>query len=180
MKMLFAAMMMTLAAATASAGEPAEKNATTDYEPMKLFERFAGRAMRGEGTGPDGKPVVNIATWKFIMDGRAVQSDHKLEGGTYGGRTIYFYDEGGEKYIYHYFTNAGFHTMGEVTPTDNGFASVEKVINHPNFSEVRGEMFFDGDVIRVTSTHVDKEGKLSETKEGFVYRFIDDPGALFQ
>lgn len=148
------------------------------YEPMAPFAELAGKTLRGEGTGPDGQPIVDIAKWEMILGGRAFQSTHRLENGDYGGRTIFFYDESAEKYVFHYFTTAGFHTVGEIEPTDTGFIAVEEVRGHPTFVEVRSEMIYESDVIRVKTSHTDKEGK-STQGEGFVYREIDDPGSLF-
>ena len=149
------------------------------YEPMKPFAPFAGKTLRGEGTGPDGKPVVDIAKWEFILGGRALQSTHRLENGSYGGRTIFFYDEAAKKYVFHYFTTAGFHTTGEAYVTPTGFQTVEKVIGHDRFAEVRAEIIFEENQIRVVSSHVDKDGNVGDAKDGFLYTPIEDPGPLF-
>ena len=164
---------LTACASTADVSAETEGAGVAAYEPMQIFAPLAGKVLRGEGTGPDGEPVVDFAKWEFILGGRAFQSTHKLEGHSYGGRTIFFFDEGAKKYIFHYFTTAGFHTTGEVTPTDDGFVVTEKVIGHPEFVEVRSRMFFEGDVVRVTSSHVDKDGNVSEG-EGFDYREVDE------
>ncbi|GJL92898.1 hypothetical protein [Hyphococcus sp.] len=151
------------------------------YEPMTPFVKLAGRAWRGEGTGPDGKPIVDIALYEFILGGRAFQSTHRIENGAYGGRTIFFYDEGAKKYIYHYFTTAGFHTVGEITPTQTGFAATEEVVGHPEFIEVQSEMIIDrdeaGPILRVESSHVRKDGETS-AGDVLVYREIDPKGIL--
>ena len=115
------ASVLIVAAPAAAAQKPAEKaSAETPaaYAPMAPFAKLAGRSWRGEGTGPDGEPIVDIARYEMILGGRAFQSTHKLENADYGGRTIIFYDEGAKKYVFHYFTTAGFHTTGELTLTD--------------------------------------------------------------
>ncbi len=175
-KVVLAALALSVVAcAHASENKQAERGSV--YEPMAIFAPLDGKALRGEGIGPDGKPIVDIAQWKLILGGRAFQSTHRLEGGDYGGRTIFFYDEGAEKYVFHYFTTAGFHTTGEVTPTDNGFTAVEKVLGHPKFIEVRSELVFGEEEIRVISSHVDKDG--NETQgDGFIYREIDGANIL--
>lgn len=151
---------------------------TAAYEPMAPFAKLAGKSWRGEGTGPDGKPVIDIARYEMILGGRAFQSTHKLENADYGGRTIIFYDEGAKKYVFHYFTTAGFHTTGELTLTDTGFISVEKVEGHAVYAEVRGEAVIGEKEMRVASQHVTHDGTVSEGG-GFVYREIADPGPLF-
>ena len=148
------------------------------YEPMKPFAKFAGTAWRGEGTGPDGKPIVDIARYEMILGGRAFQSTHKLEGGTYGGRTIIFFDEGAQRYIFHYFTTAGFHTIGDIVPSEAGFTATEAVQNHPEYAEVRSQAIFGDVTIEVRSQHVAHDGKVSDG-DGLFYRQIDDPGPLF-
>ena len=173
--------LMAAACATTEAAESeaAKAEASTAYEPMAPFAKFAGKTLRGEGTGPDGAPLVDIAKWEYILGGRALQSTHRLEGGDYGGRTIFFYDESAKTYVFHYFTTAGFHTTGEATTTDTGFRAKETVMGHPTIAEVHSEMIFDGDVIRVMSSYVSKDGKATEPEEKFVYREIEDPGPLF-
>ena len=148
------------------------------YEPMAVFAGLAGKTWRGEGTGPDGNPIVDIAKHEYILGGRAFQSTHRLESGVYGGKTIMFFDEGGEQYIFHYFTTAGFHTTGVIEPTENGFRAVEKVQNHEVFDEVRSELFVEEGRLRVVSSHVDKQGNATEGEE-LIYVEIDDPGELY-
>lgn len=159
----------------------------SDYEPMKIFEGMAGRVWRGEGTAPDGQPIVDIAIHEFILGGRAFQSTHKLEGGTYGGRTIFFYDEGAKDYIFHYFTTAGFHTTGTMDPVEGGFSVTETVKGHSKYAEVRSTMIVDGDDLRVLSQHVTHAGEVSDRDER-VYKalaprdyilFFDEADALF-
>ena len=163
-----------------------EKTAAVAYEPMAPFVKLAGRAWRGEGTGPNGQPIVDIAKYEMILGGRAFQSTHKLENASYGGRTIIFYDEGAKAYIFHYFTTAGFHTTAEIAPTETGFTAVEQVQNHPEFAEVRSEAFYGDKTIRVVSSHVTHDGTVSAGDE-LVYKEIpvacallfDEADALF-
>ena len=167
---------------SAHAAEEKRLKAASDYEPMAMFAPLAGKAFRGEGTGPDGKPLIDIAVWQYILGGRALQSTHRLEGGDYGGRTIFFYDEGAKEYVYHYFTTAGFHTTGKIDPTPNGFTAVEQVRGHPTVIEVQSEMIYGADdgvmTTRVVAHHVDKDGRVSLGDE-IRYRQIDNPGILY-
>ena len=149
------------------------------YEPMAFFAKLDGMTLRGEGVGPDGKPIVDIARYEMILGGRAFQSTHRLEDGSYGGRSIFFYDEGAEQYIFHYFTTAGFHTTGSIEMTETGFTSVEKVAGHESIVVVRSEMIFGEDEVRVSPSYVDKDGAVSAAEER-IYRPIDDPGPLFE
>lgn len=169
-------LVLALALTTDARGEDA---ATVKmYEPMAVFAELAGRAWRGEGVGPNGQPIVDIARHEMIMAGRAFQSTHKLEGGTYGGRTIFFFDEGAKEYIFHYFTTAGFHTTGTMTPTETGFDVVETVNGHPKYAQVRSEMIVGDKQLRVVTRHITHDGEESPG-DTLVYQEIDDPGPLF-
>ena len=172
MKKLFAILCSALSVfASAAAQEP--------YEPMAFFAKLDGMVLRGEGVGPDGAPIVDIARYEMILGGRAFQSTHRLEDGSYGGRSIFFYDEGAQQYVFHYFTTAGFHTTGSIEMTDTGFTSVEKVEGHETIVEVRSEMIFSEEEIRVLPSYVGKDGAVSAGAER-IYRPIDDPGPLFE
>ena len=158
--------------------DDAKSDEASGYEPMAVFEKFAGRTWRGEGTGPNGKPIIDVAHYEMILGGRAFQSTHRLENVDYGGRTITFYDEGASEYIFHYFTTAGFHTTGVIELTETGFIALEKVQNHPVYDEVHSEVFMEGDTMRVVSGHVDKQGNKTEGEER-IYREIDHSGSLY-
>jgi len=170
--------MKRLLAVIALIAAPAVAQEPSIYAPMLPFEPLAGRVYRGEGTGPDGKPIVDIAEWEMILGGRALQSTHKLEGGTYGGRTIFFYDEAAKAYVFHYFTTAGFHTTGTAAVTETGFVAMEEVVGHPEFASVRSEMILEEGGMRVVSVHVRHDGTETEPA-GFVYRETGGPGPSF-
>lgn len=152
------------------------QNAT--YEPMAVFADLAGKVWRGEGTAPNGEPIVDIAVHEMILGGRAFQSTHKLEGGTYGGRTIFFYDEGNKEYLFHYFTTAGFHTTGTMTPIDGGFTVIEKVNGHKEFAEVHSDMKVGEKELRVVTRHITHDGKASDG-DTLVYTQVENPDPAF-
>ncbi|MEZ5894865.1 MAG: hypothetical protein R3C40_06675 [Parvularculaceae bacterium] len=148
------------------------------YAPMAPFAPFAGKTMRGEWTDDTGKQIVDIAKWEMILNGRALQSTHRLEGGDYGGRTIFFFDEGAKTYVYHYFTTAGFHTTGAAEFVDGALVAEEQVEGHESIASVRSRASFIGDELRTDVVYVGKDG--GETPGGVrVYKVIDDPGPLF-
>jgi len=145
------------------------------YAPMEPFLPFAGRTLRGEGSGPDGEPIIDIAHWELILDGRALQSTHQLADGSYGGRTIFFYDESAEAYVFHYFTTAGFHTTGTAAITPTGFSSRETVLGHDTISAVVAQATLEADTMTVTSTYETKSGDTINGRT-MVYRPYDGPG----
>jgi hypothetical protein len=148
------------------------------YEPMAKFAPFSGKTFRGEWSDPDGTQFVDIAKWELILNGRALQSTHRLEGKDYGGRTIFFYDEGAQNYVFHYFTTAGFHTSGTSSFIDGGLVTEEKVDGHDTIASVRSKVIFGADAIEVDVVYVGKDG--SQSPGGHrVYKEIADPGRLF-
>ncbi|NNL88338.1 MAG: hypothetical protein HKP25_04650 [Marinicaulis sp.] len=162
--------LLLLVVGCASTGDAAESNGAkvveaAAYAPMEIFAPLAGRTFKGDGTGPGGEPIIDIVNYEFILGGRAFQATHKLKDSAYGGRTIFFFDEGAKKYIFHYFTTAGFHTTGEVEPTETGFTASESVAGHESIVEVRSEIIIDGDVIRVAANYIDKNGDTAEGGE---------------
>ena len=175
-RILIAAVVATL---TSLGGVHANDSEARIEAPMAIFDGLSGRAFRGEGTGPDGQPIVDITRFDFILGGKALQSTHKLEGAAYGGRTIFFYDEGAKEYVFHYFTTAGFHSIGTVTPSMNGFTAIEAVRGLPHVTEVRSSWVIDGDQITVTTVHIDEKGDPSPG-DAIVYKAIADPGPLFE
>ena len=168
----FMVVMQAVAGGSALAGE------TTEYEPMKPFERFAGNILIGEGTDGEGGKFTDVAQWEFILGGKALQSTHRIKNGSYGGRTIFFYDEGAKSYVFHYFTTAGFHTIGSIEITETGFSSVEKVEGHPDYAEVRADIAFEGEAVVISSSYIGKEGKKTDGGR-IVYRAHDGPPPSF-
>ena len=167
-------LLMLAAAAMAAVLTPAAaEDAALGYAPMVPFERLAGRTIRGEGAGPNGETIADIATYEFILGGRAIESEHRVEGTSYGGKTVIFYDETAQQYIFHYFTTAGFHTTGTINLTDDGFEATEAVHGHEKFAAVKSVVTFDGEDVVLTSHHITHEGEISEG-ESRVYKPAPD------
>lgn len=170
----FMGLWMTGATAVA---EPPETTVAA-YEPMAPFAALAGSAWRGEGAGPDGAPIVDTVVYDFILEGRALQSTHRLADGSYGGRTIIFYDEGAKEYVFHYFTTAGFHTTGNVRLGAGGFEAVETVRGHETIAQVRARVTIDQDTLTVDSVYIDKDG-VEKPGRAMTYRRLDEKPKLF-
>lgn len=176
---------LTIAACATPAAPPTpqadaanEASIASPYAPMAMFAPFAGKTFRGEWTADNGETLVDIAKWELILNGRALQSTHRLQGKDYGGRTVFFYDEGAKNYVFHYFTTAGFHTTGVSQFVDGGLVSEETVEGASNVASVRSKATFGPDAIVIDVVYVGKDG--AETPGGRrVYREIADPGRLF-
>lgn len=172
MRIVFAAVCLVAAclASGASAAEP--------YAPMAPFAALDGKAYRAEWSDDGKKNTVDTAVYEIILDGRALQSTHRIEGSTYGGRTIFFWDETAKKYVYHYFTTGGFHTAGSADMADGVMTSVEAVNGHETIASVKSRASFRPDAIRVEVVYVGKDGKETPTPAR-VYKPVPDPGPLF-
>lgn len=165
------------ACATGAADARAAVAAAAAYEPMKAFSPFAGKTFRSAWTDENGT-FVDVAKYELILNGRALQSTHRLQGKDYGGRTIFFFDEGAKKYVYHYFTTAGFHTLGSAEFVDGALVTEEKVEGHATIDSVRSRSVFGKDEIAIEVVYVGKDG--TETPGGRrVYKPVADPGPLF-
>lgn len=161
-KLIAVGLAICAASSLAIANEAAVPAAVSEaYAPMAPVAPMVGKTWRGSWTDDSGKEIVDLSQAEFILGGRALQTTHRIEGGDYGGRTIFFYDEAAKKYVYHYFTTAGFHTMGEATIENGVMTTTEDVAGHATVAQVRGVMRFSGDEMKVDVVYVGKDG--SET-----------------
>jgi len=123
---------------------------------------------------PD-KSVVDVMRWERALNGKAVRVLHSVNDGSYGGETIYMWDEKKQAVGYHYFTTAGFMTVGTVSFKEKQLITHEVVTGSSGgVTEVKAtsELLADG-TFRVTTEHL-KEGKWEPGRE-VVYR--EDPAA---
>lgn len=110
-------------------------------DPFADIAGIVGKTWRGEGTGPDGKPMVDLSRWEWALGGRAVRITHILADLSYGGETLVFWDKPQQSLIYHYFTTAGFHTQGKMRAEGPGrLVAEEDVAGHPTVTKVRSTM----------------------------------------
>jgi hypothetical protein len=121
----------------------------TTYEPMRIFAPYAGRTWRGRGANS-----TDVARWELILDGRALQITHRIADSTYGGRSIIFYDEGARAYVFHYFTTAGFHTLGSATVEGGVLEVTENVAGHPTVTQVRSRSHLQSGRISTSSEYL--------------------------
>lgn len=97
-------------------------------EPLRPL---LGKTWRGpfKDSKPD-KPVVDMARWERAMNGQAVRLLHSINGGVYGGETIFMWDEKKQAVVFYYFTTAGYMTTGTMEVKEG------KILTH---EEVKGE-----------------------------------------
>ena len=137
-------------------------------EPLRpLLEK----TWRGVFTGGDpAKPVVDVMRWERAMNGQVVRVLHSINDGAYGGETLYRWDEAKKAVTFHYFTTAGFMTVGTVSFESGKFTTLEKVEgNAGGITEVRGtlEILPDGTVC-VKAEH--KRGETWDLGRETIYR----------
>jgi len=120
---------------------PAPDNRLAPFDA--LMGTWEGVTTDPEGTGGD------VMRFEWILGGAAVQHTHALSDGSYGGRTIYFFDpslnEGSGNIIYHYFATAGFHTQGTAWWEGETLHANEAVVGHPTITEVDAIITFNED-----------------------------------
>jgi hypothetical protein len=179
MRQIIAALSLVIAAVAPAAAEtPAVKSASSSaYEPMAVFAALDGKAFRAEWSDENGD-FVDVAVYDMILNGRALQSTHRLQGIDYGGRTIFFWDEGARKYVYHYFTTGGFHTSGAAEIIDGVMVTEEKVEGHDTIASVKSRSTFHPGEIAVDVVYVGKDGKETAAPRR-IYKPVADPGRLF-
>lgn len=166
-------------AALAAALSPVAARAGEAYAPMAVFAPLDGKAYRAEWSDQPGEMTVDTVVYEMILGGRALQSTHRIKESTYGGRTIFFYDEGAKKYVYHYFTTGGFHTSGDATFVDGVMISEEAVNGHETIASVKSRVTFAPEEIRVEVVYVGKDGTQTPSPAR-LYRPVADPGPLFE
>jgi hypothetical protein len=121
------------------------------------------------------KPVVDVMRWERALNGKAVRVLHSVNDGSYGGETIFMWDEKKREVGYHYFTTAGFMTVGSMSFKDGKLTTHEVVTGSAGgVTEVRGtsELLPDG-TLRVRTEHM-KDGKWQPGRE---VTYVQDPGA---
>jgi hypothetical protein len=165
----------SLRAAPASTAANATNTLALDphLEPMRPL---LNRTWRGpfKNSRPD-KPVVDILHAERALNGKAVRFLHSINEGSYGGETIYMWNEEKKAVTYHYFTTAGFTTTGTVRFEKDKWSTHEVVSgNSGGTSEVKATLEFQPDGSFLVKTEHLRNGTWEPGRET-VYR--EDPTA---
>ena len=139
------------------------------YPPMEVFAGFAGRTWRGAGDRSE-----DVARWEFILGGRVLQITHRIVGSAYGGRSIIFFDEGAQAYVSHYFTTAGFHTLGAVTVAPGTLEVTEDVAGHASITKVRSRSELKAGRMVTTAEYL----RNGAWEAGHRFTYEEAPGAV--
>jgi hypothetical protein len=127
-------------------------------EPLRLL---LDKTWKGEfkASTPD-KPIIDVARWERALNGQAVRVVHSINDGIYGGEVIMVWDKDKQQVGYHYFTTAGFTSVGTVRVEGTKVITHEVITGSAEgITEVRAvsEIHPDG-TFTVKSEHL-KDGK---------------------
>jgi hypothetical protein len=128
---------------------------------LEAFRPLIGKTWKGafSNSTPE-KPVADVMRWERALNGKAVRVLHSINDGAYGGETIFMWDEKQQTVGYHYFSTAGFITVGTLKFQDGKWITNEVVSGSSGgVTEVRGtsELLPDG-AFHVKTEHL-KDGK---------------------
>jgi hypothetical protein len=150
---------------------------TPSLEPqLEPLRPLLGKTWKGafKNSKPE-KPVVDVMYWERALNGKAVRVLHSVNDGAYGGETIYTWNKEKQVVTYHYFTTAGFMTVGSVK-FDNGKLLTHEMVGGSSggVAEVRAtsELLPDGS-FRVQTEHL-KDGTWQPGRE---VTYKEDPAA---
>ena len=141
---------------------PAAEAGSLDPQ-LEPLRPLLGKTWKGafKNSTPE-KPIIDVANWERALNGKAVRVLHSINEGTYGGESIIFWDKENQTLAYHYFTTAGFITIGTVKVEGGKFITNEKVSGDAGgTTEVRGthELRKDGKLHVKTEYLVNGEWK---------------------
>lgn len=136
-------------AALALAAQPAVAELDSHLAPLAPF---VGRSYTAHMSPPGAEPaVVDVQQWEEILGGKGVRMTHSINGGDYGGQSLFTWDETKQAIIYFYATTASFHTEGSMVAAGDSIMTHEQVIGEAgDITEVRGvtRRTADGLVVR--------------------------------
>lgn len=135
----------------------AETNLIEQLEPL--------RKMLGTWRG-DLNGSTDVLQWERALNGQAIRILHSVNDGAYGGEVLVTWDAEKKAVTYHYFTTAGFRTVGTMKFEDRKIKAHETVTGSAGgVKEVRsvGELRDDGSY-HIKSEHF-KDGQWQPGRE---------------
>jgi hypothetical protein len=146
----------------------------THLEPLRPF---IGKIWRAEfkNSTPE-KPVIDVASWERALNGKAIRITHSINDGAYGGETLVVWDAEKKVIQYHYFTTAGFKTVGTITIDGTAMTTHEFVSGSTDgITEVRGKNELKSDGTLFVKTEYLKDSKWIAGREAL---YKEAPGAV--
>ncbi len=109
----------------AAAPQPQPTSLDTELE---AFQPLLGKTFTATFPAKPGEePASDVQKWERILNGTAIRMVHSVNQGDYGGETIFRYDKSKKSIVYHYFTTAGFMTVGELSMDGKTFVAHETI-----------------------------------------------------
>lgn len=149
----------------ASAGEVTEQQ-KADFGTLA---QYVGQTFKGAPTAQSDEASVDTQKWEWALGGKAILIRHALADGSYGGDTYVYKDAKSGALTYVYITNAGFHTVGEMTPTENGWIAEEAVTGHDTITRVRSTSVVDEAGVWTMTSEVLTSG---EWQPGHAFEYV--------
>ena len=120
---------------------PAKKKPTAMAPELEPFRPLLGKTYTARFATKEGQPPTSdVQRWERMLNGKGVRLVHSINDGAYGGETIFTYDRAAKTIKYHYFTTAGFMTVGTLTFDGKSFTAHEKIKGTgTEVSEVKSE-----------------------------------------
>ncbi len=167
------AVLVCLATASPLAAADEKPALAPQLEPLRPFldKTWSGSF---KNSTPE-RPIVDIKRWERALNGKAVRVLHSVNGGAYGGETIFMWNEAKKTVEYHYFTTAGFTTVGTMSFKDGKMITHEVVSGSAGgATEVRGT----SELLENGTLHVSTELLVNgEWKPGHEVTYKEDPTA---
>jgi hypothetical protein len=114
-----------LGAALAMAEVESPPTLNPRLEPLRPL---LGKTWKGvfKGSKPE-KPTIDVQRWERALNGQAVRLLHSINEGTYGGETLFLWNDKSKTVEYYYFTTAGFMTTGTLEVKEGKIQTHEQV-----------------------------------------------------
>lgn len=136
-------------------GEPTEHQ----RETFGTLAEYVGTTFKGAPTGESMETFVDIQKWEWGLGGNTILIRHALEDGSYGGDTHVYKNAKTGNLTYVYVTSGGYHTVGEMTPLENGWVAEEVVDGHESITRVRSTSTVDEEGVWTMSSEYLTDGE---------------------
>ena len=143
-------------------------------EKFGTLAQYVGKSFKGSPTGDSTEKFVDIQKWEWGLGGNTILIKHVLADGSYGGDTHVYKDAKTGNLTYVYITSGGFHTTGEMTPTQDGWVAEEAVTGHETITRVRSTSVVDANGIWLMTSEYLTDGEWVPG-HAFEYAETQDP-----
>lgn len=144
-------------------------------ETFGTLSQYVGTTFKGAPTGESTETFVDIQKWEWGLGGNTILIRHALEDGSYGGDTHVYKSAKTGNLTYVYVTSGGFHTVGEMTPLENGWVAEEAVDGHESITRVRSTSTIDEEGVWTMNSDYLTDG---EWVPGHAFEYLETDAPL--